>query len=229
MRGQGSIYLRGQTYWVRYSWHGKEFRESAKTSDEKKAAKFLQRRLKAVGTPQFIEAKDQRYTLADMLDKIELRYSKKQNRSFKNVSYCWPHIEDGFPFHRVVDIDKDAIERYQTTRTKAGAAAGTVNREVAYVKLGIKLLGLPVPNVEQLAEDNVRQGFLRVPEFNVLLAEIRDANVRDIVEFLYNSAWRSEEPKQMQWHWLDLDSWTVTLRANFPKTKNPGPCHLKDS
>ena len=76
MRGQGSIYLRGKTYWIRYSWHGEEYRESAKTGDEKHAAKFLQRRLKAVGTPLFVDAKEQRYTLDDMLAKIELHYVK---------------------------------------------------------------------------------------------------------------------------------------------------------
>jgi integrase len=81
--------------------------------------------------------------------------------------------------------------------------------------------------VEKLTEDNVRQGFLRIPEFNSLLAEIPDTNIRDLVEFLYNSGWRSSEPKAMQWDWLDLDSWTVRLPRIFPRIKNRGPCRLK--
>jgi integrase len=229
MSGQGSIYLRGKTYWIRFSWHGKEYRESAETGDEKKARKLLQARIKAVGTPKFVEPKDQRYTLADMLDKIKLHYAKKGNRSFKNVSYCWPHIENGFPFQRVVDIDKDAIERYQAARTKAGAAPATVNRETAYLKSGFKLLGLASPVVAQLPEDNVRQGFMRVAEFTSLLAEITDSNVRDIIEFLYNSGWRSSEPRAMQWSWLDLDSWTVRLPAEYSKNKRPRILPLEDT
>jgi integrase len=221
VRGQGSVYLRGTIYWIRYSWHGKEFRESAETTDENKARKMLLRRIREVAKPNFIEPRERRHTLDDMLEKIKLHYIKKQNRSFKNVEYCFPHIRNGFPFHRVADIDKDAIERYQVARLEAAAAPATINREVAYLKLGIKLLGLPVPDVDQLAEDNVRQGFLRVPEFNALLAEIPDPNTRDIIEFLYNCAWRSEEPKEMQWHWLDLDSWTVTLPPEFSKNKKP--------
>ena len=221
MRGQGSIYLRGKTYWVRYSWHGKEYRESSRTGDEKKAQKVLQQRLKAVGTPLFVEPKAQRYTLDDMLAKLELHYTKKQNRSFKNIKYCWGHIETGFPFHRVADIDQDAIENYQAARLKAGAEPSTINRETAYLKLGIKLLGLAVPAVAQLTEDNVREGFIRVPVFNSLLAEVPDPNVRDIIEFLYNSGWRSGEPKAMQWNWLDLDSWTVRLPAEYSKNKKP--------
>jgi integrase len=230
MNGQGSIYLRGNRYWIRYGWHGKEFRESAKTSDEKKAQKLLQARLKVIGTSAFVEPKQQRYTLNDMLEKIEILYAKKQNRSFKNVKYCWPHLEAGFAFHRVMDIDKDAIERYQMARTKAGAKPSTVNREVVYLKLGIKLLELPVPPVTMLTEDNVRQGFLRVPEFNTLVAEIQDKSnfrrrihpaVPDLIEFLYHSGWRSTEPMAMQWSWLDLDSWMVRLPGEFSKNKKP--------
>ena len=56
------------------------------------------------------------------------------------------------------------------------------------VKLGIKLLRLRVPAVAQLAEDNVRQGFLRVPEFQSLLADIPNPNVRDILEFSITAA-----------------------------------------
>jgi integrase len=230
MNGQGSIFLRGTRYWIRYSWRGKEFRESANTADEKKATKLLQARLRAIGTPSFVEPKQQRYTIDDMLEKIELHYARKQNRSFKNVKYCWPHIEDAFRFRRVADIDKDALEQYQSARTKAGAKPSTINREVAYLKLGIKLLGLPVPPIAMLTEDNVRQGFLRVPEFNSLVVEIQDKSnvkrrihpaVSDLIEFLYKSGWRSSEPMAMQWSWLDLDSWTVRLPGEFSKNKKP--------
>src|SRR5262245_33041982 len=98
MRGQGSVYLRGKTYWIRYAWHGKEYRESAETDNEGTARKLLRARLRTVGTPKHVEPKDQRYTLDDMFEKIRLRYQKKGQRSFKNVEYCWPYIEEGFRF-----------------------------------------------------------------------------------------------------------------------------------
>jgi integrase len=172
-----------------------------------------------VGTAKHTDAKDQRYTLDDALEKLRLHYIKRQNRSFKNIEYCWPYIKAAFPFHRIVDIDKDSIEIYQAARLKAGAAPATINREVVYLKLGMKLLGVPVPSIALLTEDNVRQGFLRVSEFYALIAEIADPNTRDLVEFLYNSGWRSSEPKAMQWNWLDLDTWTVRLPAQFSKNK----------
>jgi hypothetical protein len=36
-RGSGRVYLRGAVYWVAYSRNGKEIRDSAETTDEKKA------------------------------------------------------------------------------------------------------------------------------------------------------------------------------------------------
>src|SRR5262245_914859 len=98
MRGQGSIYLRGNNYWIRYYWHGKEYLESAETDSESQARKLLIAKLRTGGTSKNVEAKDQRYTLDDMLEKIKLRYQKRAQRSFINVERVWKEIdaEDGF-------------------------------------------------------------------------------------------------------------------------------------
>ena len=44
-RGTGSIYLRGSTWWISYSRNGHQMRESANTTDQRKALKLLQQRL----------------------------------------------------------------------------------------------------------------------------------------------------------------------------------------
>ncbi len=48
-RGHGRIFLRGQTYWMAYYLHGKEYRESTHSTDQKEAEKFLQTRMQEVG------------------------------------------------------------------------------------------------------------------------------------------------------------------------------------
>jgi hypothetical protein len=45
-RGFGSIYKRGNTWWIRYSYHGHEFRESSQSDDERVALKLLKQPLK---------------------------------------------------------------------------------------------------------------------------------------------------------------------------------------
>ena len=78
-----------------------------------------------------------------------------------------------------------------------------------------------VPVIKLLEVDNARQGFIGVAEFNALLEKIRSQDVRDIVEFLYNSGWRSGEARQLRWAWLDLSSNMIRLPAEFSKSKKP--------
>ncbi len=60
MRGQGSIYLRGEIYWLRFSWQGTEYRKSTKTSDldeaKRRQSEYIQR-LKN-GTPTNLSRRD---------------------------------------------------------------------------------------------------------------------------------------------------------------------------
>ena len=76
MRGDGRIFQRGGTFWIAYYLRGKEYRESAGTSDEKKAQRFLKHRLNEVGADQigaqaFVEPKQKRVTVSELLDNLE--------------------------------------------------------------------------------------------------------------------------------------------------------------
>lgn len=140
MRGDGSIYQRGAVYWIAYSFRGRVFRESAHTSDEKTAGKLLRQRLKQVSRPGFVGPKEDKWTLADMKKRIDADYDRKQNRSLKTVEYCFKHLEDAFRFHRVIDITTAEVQAYTQMRLKAGAARASVNRELAYLRHGFKLM-----------------------------------------------------------------------------------------
>jgi integrase len=67
--------------------------------------------------------------------------------------------------------------------------------------------------------DNVRQGFIGIGDFNALVEKIEDNDVRDIVEFLYNSGWRSNEAKEFRFSWIDGEM--IRLPAEFSKNKKP--------
>src|SRR6266511_2381787 len=48
MRGDGSIFLRGKIWWIAYSFRGRPYQESSKSTDERAAKKLLRLRLKKV-------------------------------------------------------------------------------------------------------------------------------------------------------------------------------------
>jgi integrase len=210
MRGDGGIYPRGNVLWIFYSFRGQIFRESAHTSDEKVARKLLKARLKQVERPGFVGPKEDKWTLADMKEKIRLDYERKQNRSFGCVEDAFQHLEaeDAFKFHRVIDITAEKIEEYGNKRLKAGAARASVNYELACMRRGFKLMVeanmvSKAPAIKLYEVDNVRQGFIDVGDFNALLEKVEGSDTRDIIEFLYHAGWRSIEAKAFQWSWID--------------------------
>jgi hypothetical protein len=84
----------------------------------------------------------------------------------------------------------------------AGAARASVNRELAYLRHGFKLMlkagdisAIPAV-VELLQGENVRKGFISPADFTALAERIPDQDARDLVAFLYNSGWRSGEGKK---------------------------------
>jgi len=76
MRGDGSLYRRGSTWWICVYANGKQIRESTQTSDEEKALKHLRSKLKEVhafelaGKP-LITSRDRRKTISDLMDALE--------------------------------------------------------------------------------------------------------------------------------------------------------------
>jgi len=223
MRGDGSVFLRGRIWWIAYSWRGHLHQESAKSADKKVALKLLRKRIKEVEKPRFVDpAKEQRYTLPDMKEVIRLDYVRRKNRSFESVEYAFKHLEEGFKFHRVIDITDEKITAYGDNRLSSGAERASVNRELAYLRRGFNLMLeqkmiSSVPTIKLYQGENIRKGFIDIAEFNVLLEKIADADVGDLVKFLYHSAWRSGEAMALQWSWIDGDM--IRLPAEVAKGK----------
>jgi integrase len=226
MRGDGHTFLRGKIWWIAYSFRGKSYHESSRSTDQKDAKKLLRKRLKQVGKPNFVDpAREERWTLADMRETIRRDYERKHNRS--TVEYSFKHLEaeDAFKFHRVVDITSAKIQEYADRRIKSGAARTSVNRELAALRRGFRLMfeaGMisTVPVIKLYDESgSVRKGFIAVAEFNAMLEKIKSADVRDIAEFLYNSGWRSGEAMALEWSWVDLDAKMIRLPAENDKAK----------
>jgi len=222
--GDGRIFLRGSTYWIAYYHRGNEIRESANTSNEKAAKNLLKQRLKERERPNFIGPKEERWTLDDVENKIKAAYIQENNRSFETVEHCFKHLKRLFPYYRVVDITSAEIEKYQTKRLDEGAARSTINLECGYLRHGLRLMHAAkeiseIPSITKLEGETVREGFIKSPDFESLLANIENSDTRDLIEFLYNSAWRSGEGKTLEWREVDVHSWMIKLLPAKSKNK----------
>ena len=131
-----------------------------------------------------------------------------------------------FTFDRLIDITPSRIEQYQNARLAQKAARATINRECAYLRRGFKLFLKAgeistIPAIQLLEGENVREGFVNAGDFDKLLTRLPSDDARDIVEFLFNSAWRSGEAMSLEWRDVDRDGGMIRLRLENSKSKKP--------
>jgi len=104
------------------------------------------------------------------------------------------------------------IAGYTAARLAAGKQPGTVNRELAALR---RMFSLAVragklarrPPMTLLAEDNARGGFIDPPEFERLLAKLRELDepaVANAVEFAYLTCLRRGNALGAVWAWFSL-------------------------
>jgi len=213
--------------WIAYPRNGHEIRESAKTTDEAKAIKRLNRRVEESKKPTFVGPSERRLTLDELESAIKTDYVRHQRKSWNSVADCLKPVKAFFKYDTLLEIGA-RIEDYQDHRLSQGMARATINLECAYLRRGFKLLfeAKPrkiseVPVIKLLDGVNVREGFLNLPDFEDAAIKIKDDDTRDIVQFLYNCAWRSSEAKTLEWSKVDLQEWVIRLSRKNSKNKKP--------
>ncbi len=118
-RGEGSLRLRNGIWWCRYYHRGSRIETSCKTADEKKAEKFLKKKLAQVMTGTHSDARNVRYEdlrTAYILDyqtnkRKSLRRDKEGNLYLDAVK----RLDDFFSGYRADEIDASVVG--SSTRT----------------------------------------------------------------------------------------------------------------
>ena len=226
MKGSGGLYLRGAIWWIRYSHRGQEFRESSESESETVARRLLTARLRETGRRggKFLGQAEERVRFDDLAAMLRDNYAIKNRRSAKRLDGALKHLQAYFGTDRAIDITTDRASAYISQRRGDGAAAATINRELAALKRAFKIAVdaerlSRAPKIEMLAEDNVRQGFVEHADF-IALRDALPEHLRDPVTFLYLSAWRVSEMKTLEWCDIDRDGGMVRLPPAKSKNKD---------
>lgn len=90
MRGHGTVYQRGQTWWIQYSLRGKVYRESAHSPERKAALKLLKHRLSESGRGQILGSVAEKVRLGDMTEALLTDYRLQGNRSLRTAKHFTP-------------------------------------------------------------------------------------------------------------------------------------------
>jgi integrase len=226
MRGDGRIFRqKGSSYWYfSYYLHGKEFRESSKSTDHDTAVRLLRRRLKEVGAAQlgaraFVGPKAERITVAALLQALR---EDKLRRGRRDPASEMQILKKDWDTRLAMTLTGPEIAKWQDRLLNEGYRPATVNRfsqllGQAY-RLGREQQSLMMtPVIKRLSEtDNARTGIFTSTEFDRLLAEL-PVYLRDFARWGRLTGWRAGSIRSLRWEEVDEDK--VLCRAQYSKDR----------
>jgi integrase len=222
-RGTGSVYQRGNTWWIRYSHHGRVYRESTKQTDKSKAEKKLRIRLSQLTTGTFLEPKTEKIRIEELMTDCLREYRVNSRRSIDDAQIRWDkHLKPFLGHLRAVEVSSTKLNEYVDARQKENAANGTINRELALLKRAfhIAYASTPrkvqtIPSFPHLKEAAPRQGFLEYSQYRKL-AEACSGELwlRTILEIGHTYGWRLSELTSMRVRQVNLMDRTIRLESS---------------
>lgn len=89
--GTGSVYQRrdSNVWWIKYHRNGKPYRESAKTSNQRKAENLLKIRLAEIATGTFLGPQAERVRVTELAEDFLREYRINGRKSLDDVRTRW--------------------------------------------------------------------------------------------------------------------------------------------
>jgi hypothetical protein len=123
--GIGSIYLRGDVYWIKYHVDGKPYRESSKSTRFEDAKDLLRKRSGEIDNGNFAGTAYLKTTFEDLMALVKEDYRLYKRKSSERLNYSVAHLEKEFKGGKATNITIGRIRKYASTRQAEGAENAT--------------------------------------------------------------------------------------------------------
>ena len=204
MKGWGSLYKRGNVWWMKYYVDGIAYQESTGCSIKEDAKTALKNKNTEIRTPGWLPPDKARISVGELVADL-LQYFQLSGKSgrYDDVEAVWRlHLKAFFEHLRADKIGTQDFRNYCTQRLNAGAKNATVNRELQAIGAAFKMAYQHeppkvqrIPKIEWLPEDNARRVFIE----NDLATKLKDAaskrsiQARVAIELAFTYGWRRAE------------------------------------
>lgn len=224
------VYKRGGVWWIRFTWQGREIRQSAKTKVRAVAEKFERQSREELGhiarggRPRrlFDDA------MLDFIDQHAATLKPSAARRYEvSARVLTPHFEGLY----LDKIGKEALSTFERKRRREGRSPSSIRRDLACLSSMFsfeiesdRFDGNPVlPYLKMrrkrgLREAPARTRYLTHEEERALL-EACKAYMRPIVEVAIDTGLRLDEQLSLEWSQVNLTRCEITLTKT--KTDNP--------
>lgn len=230
----GSLYQRGNTWWLKYYRNGKSYRESSNSDKKMVAKKLLARREGDIAKGKIPGVQFDKIMFEDLAEGFLRDYKINQKKSMLKAERSVNHLKKAFENVRVTQITTPRINAFIEDRLSEGMANATINRELAALKrmLNLGARQTPpivdrVPHIPMLEENNVRTGFFEYDEF-LALRDALPKYLKGVVTFAYKSGWRVAEITGLKWSNVDLKKRVVCLDIGTTKNKEGRTMYLDE-
>jgi len=210
-----------ETWWMKFYINGRPVRESTGTTKKKAAQRILDDRegRAARGEPVLPRADKIRY--GEVAEDLRQHYRTSGERDMTEAEKRLKHLDAFFTGYRIGNIGGAEAAKYVDARQAAGAANGTINRELGVLVKMLRLAYerqklLRVPIIRKLREAAPRSGFVERPMLEAIVRHLPEPHALAI-RLCYTLAWRRSEVFELQWRHVDLERGTVRLAPGESK------------
>src|SRR5215469_6891662 len=176
--GSGTIYLRGDIWWVKIRVDGRPVYESSKSSKKSDAIKLRDQLLARKARGEISGSSSDKALIGELLDDVLKSDIKATTR------YVWEKVieKNLRPFFgklKAQRLTTDLMDKYREKRKGQGRSDATVNRELSILRTSFHNARKrtppkvnAVPYFPMIQETTIRKGFLTDDQYASLLAEL---------------------------------------------------------
>jgi len=221
--GSGTIYLRGNIWWVKIRVDGRPVYESSDSTKKSDAIKLRDKMLARRARGEISGGSPDRVLIGELLDDL-IKSDVKESTRYIYEKVIEKSIRPFFGKTRAARLSTAMLEEYRQKRVAQGAKDSTVNREMAVLRSAFyKGKRRTPPKVNQLpyfpvvSENNIRRGFLSDAQYVCLRNELPE-ELKPIFVTAYVTGMRKSELLGIQWDQVDFEAGFIVLQTG--ETKN---------
>jgi integrase len=239
--GSGTIYKRGNIYWVKIHVDGRPVYESSKSTKFGDAVKLRDRLLAKKTRGEVTGGAPDRVLIGELLDDVLKSDIAESTRNIwryvidgnsttapegtppEKITYG--HLRPFFGHIRAARLTTDLMDEYRAKRKAAGRSDSTANRELSILRTAFhnaRKRTPPkvnvVPYFPMVTETTVRQGFLSDDQY-VALRDALPNELKALFVTAYNVGTRKGELLLTEWDWVDFERNRISLPPHVTKTK----------
>ena len=219
-------------YWMKYYIEGRPIQESTKTLDKEGAKRVLKVKEGEIAAELYRGPGIDRVRFEDLAALVQQDYQMNRRKTVRRITEYQKHLEPYFRKARVSTMTTERIKSYIVKRQEQGAANGTINREIGFLKRMFRLgyqqtpqLVTRIPHIPQLKEHNIRSGFFEHEDFLSLRGALPDY-AQVVATLAYYSGMRMGEVCSLQWRQINWTEGKLFLQAQDTKTNTPRVLYL---